>query len=111
MLGVLPLVQGLALVEPLIALQTDKLVAERERQHLGEIGLADTGRPFDQDRLLERGSQIDHGRDPAAGDIFLTGKSLDYLFDRLKHSSSWALRMPAKGCRAVHVKYHEPPGL
>ena len=65
LLGVLPLVERLGLVEPLVALEADQLVVERAGEHLGELGLADAGRPFDQDRLLEAARQVDDGRDRA----------------------------------------------
>ena len=41
LLGVLPLVERLGLVEPLVALQANQLGAEAGRQRLGELGLAD----------------------------------------------------------------------
>jgi hypothetical protein len=71
LLGVLPLVQRLGFVQPLVALQTDELVAERACDHLGEFGLADAGRTLDEDRLVQRAREIDHGRDPAVADVLL----------------------------------------
>ena len=53
LLAVVPLVQRLGLVEPLVALQAHELAAEIAGQRLGELGLADAGRPLDEHRLAE----------------------------------------------------------
>ena len=78
---VLPLVERLRLVEPLVALQADELVAERAGDHLGELGLADAGGSFDQHRLLQRRREVDDGRDGAVADVLLLAEALDHLVD------------------------------
>ena len=57
LLGVLPFVERLALVETLVALQPDHVFLERGRQHFGQVGLADARGAFDQDRLFHRGAR------------------------------------------------------
>ena len=75
LLGVFPLVKRLGLVEPLVALQADHLQAAPAGDRLGQLGLADAGRAFDQDRLCDLLGQVDGGRDLAARDIALRGKA------------------------------------
>jgi hypothetical protein len=53
LLAVVPLIQGLGLVEALVALEPDEPSVEDLRQRLGELGLADTRRTLDEDRLAE----------------------------------------------------------
>ena len=57
LLAVVPLVQRLGLVEALVALQAHELAVEVARDRLGQLGLADAGRPLDEDRLAEAGSR------------------------------------------------------
>ena len=57
LLAVVPLVQRLGLVEPLVALQAHELAVEVPRQRLGQLGLADARGPLDQHRLAEPGGQ------------------------------------------------------
>ena len=82
LLGVLPFVKRLALVEAFVTLKADHLEAERRGEHLGQVGLADAGGAFDQDGLAQFSCQVDDGGDSAAGDIIVFGESLDYVLDR-----------------------------
>src|SRR5579871_5959863 len=45
-----PLVDSGGRIETLIALQADQLAPEARRQHLGDLGLADTGLAFEKQR-------------------------------------------------------------
>jgi hypothetical protein len=63
LLGVFPFVQRLGFVEPLVALHADHLQPAPCRKRLGKLGLADAGRTFHQDRLLDLLGEIDRGRD------------------------------------------------
>ena len=47
LLAVVPLVERLRLVEPLVALQADQVAACGARERLGQLGLADAGRALD----------------------------------------------------------------
>ena len=53
LLAVVPLVERLGLVEPLVALQADQLAAAGAGERLGQLGLADPRRALDQDRLVQ----------------------------------------------------------
>ena len=53
LLAVIPFVQGPGLVLPLVALQPEQPAAGHRGQRLAELGLADPGRPFQQDRLVQ----------------------------------------------------------
>ena len=82
LLGVFPLVERLGLVEALIALQADHLQAAPGGNRLGEFGLADAGRAFDQDRLLDLLREIDGGGDLPARNIALRGEAAFDGLDR-----------------------------
>jgi hypothetical protein len=53
LLRVIPFIERLALVEPLVALKADFWPTEREGARACQIGLAHAGRPFQEDRALE----------------------------------------------------------
>ena len=57
LLAVVPLVQRLGLVEPLVALQAHEPAVEVLRQRLRQLGLADARRALDEHRLAEPGGQ------------------------------------------------------
>ena len=80
LLAVFPLVQRLRLVQPLVALHADQREVEERGDRLGELGLADAGRAFHQDRLLQVLGEIDGGGDLPARDVADRGQP---LFDRL----------------------------
>ena len=57
--GVVPLVDRLADVEPLVALQPDERRGQRGRDHLGHFGLAHTRLPFEEERTPQLRGQVD----------------------------------------------------
>jgi hypothetical protein len=69
--GVVPLVQGPGLVDALVALQTHQPCLSDLRHGLGELGLADSGRPFHKERLAqavgEEDGRGDRGRREVTG--------------------------------------------
>ncbi len=69
LLLVVPLVDGLRLVEALVALQPDEPRAERGRDGLGELGLADAGGPFDEHGLAEPVGEEHDPRDARVGQV------------------------------------------
>ena len=69
LLAVLPFVDGLGLVETLVALQADKRKGEHLGGGLGEFSLADPRGTFDEHRLAEVVRQVDGGRDLVAADV------------------------------------------
>ena len=69
LLLVVPLVEGLRLVEPLVALQADQAGPEQFGHGLRQLGLARAGRALDQDRLAKPFGQVHHAGDPLVGQI------------------------------------------
>ena len=101
LLAVFPLIQRLRLVQSLVALHADQRQVEERRDRLGELGLADAGRPFHQDRLLQMLGEIDGGGDLPAGDVADRGEPLFHCLDRgqfargrpgRRHSCVWHSR-------------------
>ena len=80
--GVVPLVDGGGDVEAFVALQADQAAAERRRQHLGDLGLADARLAFEEQRPAHLERQIKHGAERAVGEIFGLGKQRDGGVDR-----------------------------
>ena len=76
LLLVVPLVKGLGFVEALVALEPDQPPIGDRGQGLGQLGLADAGRPFDQHRLGQPGGQEHDLGDPIVGEIVLPGEGL-----------------------------------
>ena len=69
LLLVVPLVERPRLVETLVALQPDQVGARRARHRLGQLGLADPGRPLDQQRLLQRAREVGRRRGGAVSEV------------------------------------------
>ena len=65
--GVIPLIDRGGDVEALVALQPDQPAAERRGQHLGDLGLADAGLAFEENRPAHLERQIKHGAERAVG--------------------------------------------
>ena len=102
LLAVFPLVQRLGFVEPLVALQADHLQPAPCRDRLRELGLADAGGAFDQDRLLDLLRQVDRGRDLPARDIACAARPLSTASieaDGLISATGFQLRI--QGFRSV----------
>src|SRR5260221_12822365 len=66
---IVPFINGRGDVEPLIALQADKLPPERSRQHLGDLGLPDPRLPLEKQRPPELEGEIDRRRQAAIRDV------------------------------------------
>ena len=69
LLLVVPLVERPRLVEPLVALQAHQVRARRAGDRLGQLGLADAGRPLHQQRLLERAGEEGGRRGGPVGEV------------------------------------------
>ena len=78
LLLVVPLVEGLGLVEPLVALQADQAGIEQFGDRLGQLGLAGAGGALDQDRLPEPLRQVHDAGDALVGQIADTAQSLTH---------------------------------
>ena len=66
---VVPLVDGRVDVQPLVALEPDQLRAERRREDLGELGLADPGLALEQQRAAQLQREEDGRRERSVGDV------------------------------------------
>ena len=81
LLLVVPLVEGLGLVETLVALQADEPAAGQPGHRLGQLGLAGPGRALHQDRLGQAVGQVDDARDPVVGQVVDPGQSRAHRVD------------------------------
>ena len=66
---VVPLVERLRGVDPLVALEADEPAPQQLGQHLRDLGLPDAGLPFEQQRLVEREGEVDRGGEPAVRQV------------------------------------------
>jgi hypothetical protein len=77
---IVPLVERRILVEAFVALQPDQLGAMHGGERLGDLGLADAGFAFEQQRALQKLHQPQRGRDIAVGDIADGGELVGDVF-------------------------------
>ena len=82
LLGVVPLVEGARLVDALVALQAHELAVRRCRHGGGQRGLADTGRPLDEQRFAELVGEVDGRRDLVGGEVAVLGQARRDVVDR-----------------------------
>ena len=58
-------------VDALVALQADQARARDTGERLRDLGLADAGLALEQQRLLQRGREVDGGGEAAVGEVLL----------------------------------------
>ena len=75
LLLVVPLVERLALVEALVALEADQPGAGELGDRLGELGLAGAGRALDQDGLLQPVGEEHDAGDAVVGQVVHVAKA------------------------------------
>ena len=92
---VVPLVDGGVDVQALVALEPDEPRVERGGEHLGELGLADPGLAFEEQRPLELEGEEDGRRERAVGDVVAAAEVLGQRFDRA--GAGWAVVALAGG--------------
>ena len=85
---VVPLVDGVRDVEPLVALEPDQPRGERRRERLRGLGLPDAGLTLEQHGLLEREREEERGREPAIGEVVGPAERGLELVDRAERSPS-----------------------
>jgi hypothetical protein len=81
---VVPLVERLGLVEPLVALQADQPTIGHLGDRLGELRLASARRPFDEHRLAEPVGEEGNAGDPLVGQIVDVTQAVAHLLDTLE---------------------------
>ena len=84
---IVPLVERLRDVEPFVTLKADQLGAERRRQRLGDLGLADAGLAFEKQGPPQLQREVNRDRQTPIGDIELPARSC----------SSWSIDAGAIG--------------
>ena len=67
--AVVPVVHGLRDVDALVALQADQLAARPPAEHLGDLGLADAGLAFQQQRAAQRHREEHRRGEAVVGDV------------------------------------------
>jgi hypothetical protein len=88
LLGVLPLVEGLALVEPLVALETDEPPVRDLGERLGQLRLPDARGPFDEHRPAHLRREVYHGGDSPVCDVAGILEALLDVLHRSEHGRS-----------------------
>src|SRR4051794_19934181 len=83
LLAVVPLVQRFGLVETLVALEADQLATGGAGERLGELRLADAGRPLDENRLAELAREERDERRRLARQIARGGEAFGHRLDAL----------------------------
>ena len=83
---IVPLIDGRCDIKAFIALQTDQRPVERGCQHLGDLGLADTGLALEEERPLHaKGKEENRGQRPS-GQIIMLCKEIDDGIDRSRQA-------------------------
>ena len=88
LLAVVPFVERGGLVLALVALQPEQPAPGDLGQGLGQLGLADPGRPFQQDRLAQPRLQEHGGGQPLVREVAVAGEAVDDFFDRAEDLTS-----------------------
>ena len=86
LLAVVPFVEGLRLVLALVALQPQQPPPGRRGQCLGQLRLADTGRPLNEQRLVEPRQQENRRGEALVGDVALAAERLTHLSNGIEHA-------------------------
>src|SRR5581483_4295089 len=73
---VVPFVDGLRDVDALVALQADELAAGPAGENLADLGLADTGLAFEQQRTLQLEREEDRGGQTLVGYVVVRGEGV-----------------------------------
>ena len=83
LLAVVPLIEGLRLIEALVALQAHQPTVVGARDRLGELGLPDAGRALDENGLAQPLGEEGDQRGGLVGQIAHLAETLADLGDRL----------------------------
>ena len=81
---VVPLVERLRGVDPLVALEPDQVGLEDAGERLPDLGLADPRLPFEEQRPAHRDGQEDRGREAPVGQVVLPTEGPFDVGDRSK---------------------------
>ena len=102
---IVPLVQRLGRVDPVVALQADQRRVEHRGQRLAGLGLADPGLALEQQRLGQPQAEEHRGREPLVDEVVDGGEPLgehldvwDQVADLIRRLAGDPL-MPRAGAR------------
>ena len=98
--GVVPLIQRLGRIDPLVALQADQRRIEHGRQRQRRLGLADSRLALEQQRLGQPEAEEDRGRQTLIDEVVDRGESLGERLDVGDDPSDLGRRLPALPLRA-----------
>ena len=82
-----PLVHRGREVEPLVALEADQARLQDRGEDLTQLGLADAGLPFQEERLAQLRREEDGGRRGAVGEVALARHRLLDGLDATEHGA------------------------
>ena len=95
LLAVVPLVERLGLVEPLVALEPDEAGAGQVGHRLRQLRLARAGRPLDEDRLAQPVGQVDDAADRVVGQVAHLGQADPHRIEGLEARGARSRAAPA----------------
>ena len=79
--SLIELADGLVLPYAFVALEPQELPATPSRQDLGNLGLADAGFTFEQERTTKHEGEEDRRREPVVGKVVMSSQRRGYLAD------------------------------
>ncbi len=85
---VAPVVERVGDVDALVALQPDQAAAGDVGEHLRQLGLADARLALQQQRLLEHQRQVQHGGQPAIGQVGVFAERVGQRIDGVRRHGS-----------------------
>src|SRR5258706_1533239 len=103
---VVPLVGGLRDVQPFVALQAQQLAVQSVRDDLGDLGLADAGLAFQEERPLHGEREEKRSREAAIGDIVAGAQELLRLIDGSWSGAGHERRNLTCIYRNLSIRYH-----
>ena len=99
MLLVVPLIERLGLVETFVALQTNQAGIGEFGDALGELGLAGSGRPLNQNGLAEALGEVYDAGDAIIGEVVDFLQAISDLRDGSEGSRHWGKATHRQGLR------------
>ena len=86
--GIVPLVDRGGDIEPLVALQADQSPAQRRREHLGDLGLADASLALEEKRPAHLEREVKHRAERTVGEVIGLGEQRDGGVDRSRQRAN-----------------------
>src|SRR5450755_3215388 len=109
LLRVIPLVERVIGVEALIALEADETAAEVGGQHLGDLGLANAGLAFQEQRFSQREREKNRHRKRTVGDVAPAREQCFDFFDGCGNLKGHECRFAAEDAYPTLYMRHLAP--